>query len=78
VDRDWRAEFERTYTGSPSAVQERVWRQVFGDEYPEGLDPYSYVTVSELDRFVHEVRLKKATPSSMQAAVAVGQGSLLP
>jgi SAM-dependent methyltransferase len=57
VDRDWRAEFERTYSGSPSAVQERVWRQVFDDEYPEGLDPYSYVSVSELDRFVREVRL---------------------
>jgi hypothetical protein len=27
---------------------------VFGDEYPEGLDPYSYVSVSELDRFVSE------------------------
>jgi cyclopropane fatty-acyl-phospholipid synthase-like methyltransferase len=58
VDRDWRAEFERTYTSSPSAVQERVWRQVFGEEYPEGLDPYSYVSVSELDRFVREVRLE--------------------
>lgn len=57
MDRDWRAEFERTYAGSPSAVQERVWRQVFDDEYPEGLDPYSYVSVSELDRFVREVRL---------------------
>jgi cyclopropane fatty-acyl-phospholipid synthase-like methyltransferase len=57
VDRDWRAEFERTYAGSPSRVQERVWRKVFGDEYPEGFDPYSYVSVSELDRFVREVRL---------------------
>lgn len=57
MDRDWRAEFERAYAGSPSAVQERVWRQVFGDEYPEGVDPYSYVSVSELDRFVREVRV---------------------
>lgn len=49
--------FERTYAGSPSAVQERVWRQVFGDEYPEGLDPYSYLSVSELDRFVRDLRV---------------------
>jgi 2-polyprenyl-3-methyl-5-hydroxy-6-metoxy-1,4-benzoquinol methylase len=58
VDRDRRAEFERSFAGSPSVVAERVWREVFGDEYPEGVDRYSYVSVSELDRFVREVRLK--------------------
>jgi cyclopropane fatty-acyl-phospholipid synthase-like methyltransferase len=34
-----------------------VWREVFGDEYPAGLDPYSFVTVSELNRFSAELRV---------------------
>jgi SAM-dependent methyltransferase len=51
VERDWVAEFESTYTGSPSAVEERVWREVLGAEYPMGLDPRSWTTVSELERF---------------------------
>jgi ubiquinone/menaquinone biosynthesis C-methylase UbiE len=42
---------------------------VFGDEYPEGLDPYSFVSVTELHRFVHEVRL-----SSDDTLVDIGCG----
>jgi SAM-dependent methyltransferase len=57
VDRDWRATFEETYTGSPSAVTDRIWREVFGAEYPDGLDPYSFVTRSELDRFKRDLQL---------------------
>ena len=53
---DWKAQFEHAYAGSPSAVMERVWREVFGDEYPEGVDPFSYVSASELERFAAEVR----------------------
>jgi ubiquinone/menaquinone biosynthesis C-methylase UbiE len=55
ADRDWKAAFEQTYAGSPSAVAERVWRQVLGDEYPEGVDPYSYISVSELERIAAEI-----------------------
>ncbi len=36
-------------------MQEEVWRSVFGDEYPTGLDPYSYVTRSELARFARDL-----------------------
>jgi len=57
TERDWKAEFERTYAGRPSAVAERVWRGVFGDEYPAGLDPFSGVSVSELERIAAEVRV---------------------
>lgn len=56
-DKNWRAEFEDTYAGPPSRVGERVWRRVFGDEYPSGLDPFSFVTVSELHRFADELRV---------------------
>jgi ubiquinone/menaquinone biosynthesis C-methylase UbiE len=55
--RNWKAEFEQVYAGSPSAVTERVWRRVFGDEYPEGVDPFSYVSASELERIAAEVRV---------------------
>ena len=54
MDDTLRAVFEGTYSAPPSRVQERVWRSVFGDEYPDGLDPYSYVSRTELARFVRE------------------------
>lgn len=34
-----------------------VWRRVFGDEYPVGLDPFSFVSGSELARFATEARV---------------------
>jgi len=55
LDRDWKAAFEQTYAGAPSPVAERVWRQVYGDEYPQGVDPYSCISVSELERIAAEV-----------------------
>jgi cyclopropane fatty-acyl-phospholipid synthase-like methyltransferase len=54
---DWKARFEQTYAGAPSPVAERVWRQVFGDEYPQGVDPYSFITVSELERIATDIRV---------------------
>lgn len=53
-ERDWRSLFEQTYAGPPSVVAERVWRRVFGEEYPKGVDPFSYISVSELERFALE------------------------
>lgn len=43
----WASSFDRSDT-----VRERVWREVYGTEYPEEADPFSYVTASELGRFV--------------------------
>jgi SAM-dependent methyltransferase len=54
---DWRQVFEDTYAAAASPTQEQIWREVFGDEYPAGLDPYSFVTRSELARFAEEVRV---------------------
>jgi SAM-dependent methyltransferase len=54
-ERDWRALFEESYAWAPSTVAERVWREVFGDEYPEGVDPNSFISVSELERIAGEV-----------------------
>lgn len=58
ADRDWRLVFEQTYGESPSGVAERVWRRVFGDEYPVGVDPFSYISRSELERFAVEVQVE--------------------
>jgi ubiquinone/menaquinone biosynthesis C-methylase UbiE len=54
---DWRSEFEKTYRAPPSRVDERIWREVFGDEYPEGVDPYSLLSASELRRFAADLGL---------------------
>jgi ubiquinone/menaquinone biosynthesis C-methylase UbiE len=56
---DWRQVFEATYAAPPSRVQDRVWREVFGDEYAEGVDPYSYVTASELRRFAADLAVTR-------------------
>jgi len=54
---DWRSVFEATYSAAASPVEERIWRAAFGDEYPDGLDPYSFVSRSELARVADEVRV---------------------
>ena len=67
--KNWSAVFEHTFAGHASAVEARIWREVYGSEYPEGLDPCSYVSVTELRRFVDEVRT-----GSGQCLVDVGCG----
>jgi len=69
VERDWRSVFEETYAVPPSRGVERVWRRVFGDEYPNGVDPFSYISLSELERFASEVRVGPEARSPISAAV---------
>jgi SAM-dependent methyltransferase len=71
VTTDWRQVFEETYAAAASPVQERIWREVFGDDYPEGVDPYSFVTRSELDRFARDVRVE---PGQTLLDVGCGRG----
>lgn len=68
---DWRQVFESTYSSAASPTQERVWREVLGDEYPEGIDPYSFVSRSELQRFAAEVAVG---PGDVLADVGCGRG----
>lgn len=56
----WRQVFTEAFAGPPSAVQARVWREVYGPEYPHELEPYSYVTRSELAHFVEQLALGEA------------------
>ena len=68
---DWAATFEAEYAAPPSAVQARVWREVLGDEYPAEVEPYSYVSVSELHRFAHDLRVG---PGDTLVDVGCGRG----
>jgi ubiquinone/menaquinone biosynthesis C-methylase UbiE len=51
----WTARFEQTFTGPASAVRARIWRQVYGPEYPGWADPFSYLSLTELRRFAREL-----------------------
>jgi SAM-dependent methyltransferase len=57
TDRDWRAAFDREFGNVAETAQRRVWRAVFGDEYPEGIDPYSFVSRTELRQLGAELRV---------------------
>jgi SAM-dependent methyltransferase len=69
--RDWATIFNDTFAASVSPVAARIWSEVFGDEYPANLDVYSYVSTSELNRFVAELRL---SPGEVLADVGCGRG----
>jgi ubiquinone/menaquinone biosynthesis C-methylase UbiE len=56
-NRDWAADFDRTFSTPVSGVEERIWRETFGDEYPEGLGTHSLLSRTELARFVEEVHV---------------------
>ena len=57
---DWREVFEASYRSPTSPTEERIWRSALGAEYPEGIDPYSLVSSSELQRFAADLRLQAA------------------
>jgi SAM-dependent methyltransferase len=48
------------FEAPPSAVQARIWTEVYGDEYPTELEPYSFITRSELRSFVQYLDLARA------------------
>jgi ubiquinone/menaquinone biosynthesis C-methylase UbiE len=55
---DWSAVFNEVFSSDPSEVQDQVWRESFGDEYPDEVQPYSYITRSELAQFVEELDIE--------------------
>jgi ubiquinone/menaquinone biosynthesis C-methylase UbiE len=48
--------FNEAHAEPPSPRTTAIWREALGDEYPEGADPYSWVSRSELDVFSDVVR----------------------
>jgi len=57
VAKNWAQIFDDGFASPTSAVTQRVWREVYGAEYPDGVEPYSHVTRSELARFCVEVAI---------------------
>lgn len=70
AEREWQSVFQREFAAAPSRIAERILGEVFGDEYP-GLDTHSFLTVSELRRFVVELEV---APGQILADVGCGRG----
>ena len=69
------ARFEQAFTGPASAVRARIWQQVYGPEYPAWAGPFSYISVTELRQFTHELHQHLASAWLMPAAATVRRRS---
>jgi SAM-dependent methyltransferase len=68
----WADQFNRVFVApSRRGVEARVWRAVYGDEYPAEADPYSFTTRSELARIARELRVG---PGHTVADIGCGRG----
>ena len=51
-----RARYDAVYESVPRATAMRdIWRQVYGEDYPEEADPYGFITLTALARVAHLV-----------------------
>lgn len=69
--RDWQAHFDTVFRDMAGSVHDRVWREVYGDEYPEGIPGYNYVSRTELRHILRELRLR---PGDVLGDFGCGQG----
>ena len=53
----WTEVFTSVFEAPSSAVQARIWAEVYGEDYPAELEPYSFTTWSELRRIVEALGL---------------------
>jgi SAM-dependent methyltransferase len=70
-NRDWPAAFDNAFRNAADNAHRRIWRAVFGDEYPEGIDPYSFVSRTELDLMARELRVG---PGDLLGDLGCGRG----
>ena len=68
---DLRPVFAEVFGKPPSAVAARVWAEALGDEYPGEVQPYSYVSRSELQVFVAELGVG---PGGLLVDIGCGHG----
>jgi SAM-dependent methyltransferase len=71
AERDWAAEFSATFSMPASPVSARIWREVMGDEYPAELETFSFVSRTELAKFVRDLAVG---PESLFADIGCGRG----
>lgn len=55
----WTEVFTSVFQEPSSSVQARIWAEVYGEDYPAELEPYSFTTRSELRRIVEELALSR-------------------
>jgi SAM-dependent methyltransferase len=67
----WTEVFTAVFEAPSSSVQARVWAEVYGDEYPAELEPYSFTTRSELRLVVDGLAL---SPGDLMIDVGCGRG----
>jgi hypothetical protein len=53
----WTEVFTSVFEAPSSSVEARIWAEVYGDNYPAELEPYSFTTRSELRRIVDGLAL---------------------
>ena len=70
----WQRRFTELFAAPSSAVQARIRSTVFGNEYPAAADPYSYISVTELNRFTRDLNLH---PGELLADLGCGRGPSL-
>ena len=70
-DIQWSEVFDREFSNLGQGVMDRVWREVYGDEYPERAEPYSYVSTSELERLAKDLSVG---PGKTLADLGCGRG----
>jgi hypothetical protein len=70
-DLDWSRVFDRSYTEQSRSTRQQVWREVYGQDYAEHAEPYSYVSRSELELFPEHLRVG---PSDTLADLGCGRG----
>lgn len=70
-DPDWSQVFDRSYTEHSRSTRQRVWREVYGPDYAEHAEPYSYVSREELELFAEHLRVG---PPDTLADLGCGRG----
>lgn len=69
--KDWAALFNEEFRFPVSLVDQRISREVLGDEYPEGIEAHSFLTRTDLRRFVDAVNVG---PAGTLADIGCGRG----
>lgn len=67
----WAEVFTAVFEAPSSTVDARIWGEVYGEDYPAELEPYSFTTRSELRRIVTDLGL---APGDLLVDVGCGRG----
>ena len=69
--RDWESIFTEVFSAPPSLIEATIFSAVYGDEYPSEVEPYSFITRSELATFVEQLNIDQ---ESLLLDMACGRG----